>query len=164
MLSEDLCCSNLLWATQSWHGHALGTSAGPRSWETSLLFRLNRPPDFHIPPRRTPQRYILPFLRSFTQNWNFLHSSARERTGLLMHNNPASLLLDRDKQRLSVWMVPFWSKYRVAFWLHVGLRSSLVWVTFFSFIPSDLPVALSQNAQPTKKKVNVRNRLSLNIH
>lgn len=25
---EDLCCSNLLWATQSWHGQTLGMSVG----------------------------------------------------------------------------------------------------------------------------------------
>lgn len=58
MLSEDLCCSNLLWATQSWHGRTLGMSVGlpcchgVMGYFTSLRVKL--PSGFsHLTPKVT---------------------------------------------------------------------------------------------------------------
>lgn len=102
MLSEDLCCSNLLWATQklAWAA-SLGMSVGPCSCsgvmgyfpfsEGLTVLRI-----FTSDPPRTRSHYNVPFLYEFhttPEPFMFLRSSVNEAT-LLTCNNPYRLEVD----------------------------------------------------------------------
>lgn len=167
-MSNDLCVSNLVRATQSCCGLTLGMSVGLHSCHEVMGYFpspwLQPPLNFHMWTLRTNSHYNVPFLQIFTQDRNILSTYAPCWLDL-MDNNPIQIDGSGTQTLTQGSCVngDIQSKYRTALFSTI-LASGQIWLTFFNYVPNNFSMALGQCTPPTKHRVNNRyifNRLHL---